>query len=68
MRSKLTGIKIRKTKPLDIKRKYARKPKEIVSWYRGHQDSVISHGITPDRIRNFDESDFRVGMSKGETF
>ncbi|XMA13656.1 hypothetical protein WAI453_006447 [Rhynchosporium graminicola] len=66
-KTNLKGIKKRRTKVLDAKRKYAQAPKQIMQWYREYQDYIMSHGITPGRIWNFDESGFRVGMAKGET-
>lgn len=67
--TRLKGIRKRRTKVLDISRKYAQDPKMIHDWFVKYDKDVKEGGFDkePGRVWNFDESGFRVGMSRGYT-
>lgn len=65
---KLCTIKKRRTKVLDIKRKSTQNPAVIRKWYKDFRDYCLKRGFDkkPEKIWNFDESGFRVGMMREE--
>jgi len=62
----LREVKKTKTKPLDIKRKLAQNKGVLIPWFNKYRRFIADHHITPDRLWNFDEAGFRVGMVRGE--
>ena len=66
LRNHLPSIKSSITKPIDIKRKAAQDIPAVEDFFRQYTACIREYNIPPERIWNFDEAGFRVGMPKGK--
>jgi hypothetical protein len=56
----------RKQKALDVDRKRAHHPEDLLEWYSRYKEAKEKHGVVDSDIYNFDETGFRIGVGRDQ--